>query len=1578
MAGKYKFNPDKHKATFEQMFGKGSYSSGLAEAREIGRTKAQAELAKKDYSIRMSEARKKAKKEEARNSPENTWAKDVVESFRKEQQNKEFQKQSDSSLRNPNAKEGQGSAGESYWASKGVPVGHGSSKPYQSSAPKNNSYQNPYDRDDLKDALGILRKNEDEAALDSFARKFNSLSSAGKDVGDGISAYDKTKKYTDKYWKPGGYVPKGASRDINGNIQSDGYDETIEERKWDFQMDPVVNKKHEAWLAAQKKDEPKKPNKPGFMSDIGAAGKAAFQAFNPFDDVSMKEATENFMNRKPTDQFNEVARGANRAVDSASLGAMSNLDKRLNNRDPYYTEMRKMGEGGGTDMITSGLGYLVPGVGAYKALNATKAGKGLTQLGSQGIKQRLAAEAAKGSIAGGAMAGAEVGIREGLNPDDYNWKQNAGLIGLGVAGGAIADPLLYGAGKAVGKGFEKAAGKAMKDIMPSDEEAARTIANMIRQSREELLGLPAPKPEPLGLPEPQLKLPTPKPLVPDIKRPQAQLDSPIPQIPNVLRQPLAQARLESKGLGFGVGSKYEVKASNRMMLPELRQNQSYWQKRYEDFAKHVNSSYDMNRMTPEALEDIWTQFARYDEPVKLDEVIDLAYPKGFEAPVVPKQAVPEPVPIQEPPARTIKDDLKADPRINELTKSLYPPKKPISRVATRDEVIKMMEETVAAQKKPEDILKPLQFKRTIPANQEVAVAVEQAKPIRDFETVTPGKASNQKIKEVNPALLDEQRQATGNADSFRSKVDRKQTKENKLKDIFSNLRTQFIDDLAPLEKLEKNVRGTVASAEDSLYKQGRLFRGSSEQANQIVETHLNPILKNVKAAGFTADDLGDYALAVHAKDVNAKGINSGFTNAEINAVLKKFDNPALEDARQALMKLNNDLLDNLADAGIMSKGTVEQLRKTHPNYMPLFRSFDDDKIEFAAGLQQSLANVSNPIKRLEGSDRAVIDPIESVIKNIFKLTNAADRNRVAGQLGKLAKEDTGNAFIRPLGAGEEVGRKNVVSAWENGKKVQYEVQPEVYKALMNLDKESSNFLIKILQKPAGTLRAGATLTPEFSLRNPMRDVLQAFVVSNSGFNPLTDFTVGLFQSALKGKSIKIAGKEFKAPDQLYRQFLQDNGGLGNIVSVDRDMHRKAIEDAFKGNDKRFINIVNPKSWVGVLRAIADVSESATKVGEYRAALRSGVSRQEAAYRARDIMDFARAGVSVREANKVVAFLNANIQGKSKLLRAIKENPVKVTTKSLTAITLPTVGVFMAQQYFASDEQKKLIDDAPSWLKNTFWLVPVPGTEQVARIPKPFDLAPIFANLPERSLEYLVQNDPAAFDNFARETFSSYTIPTMLTGLAPIIEGMANYSFFRDAPIIPAREKSLQYPDQYDINTSETAKVIGKGVNMLTGGSGTLKNFGSPRVVDNTIRGLTGGLGTYATDIVDLIVEGSGLVDDAEKPKKDFLTEKTPLKAFLMNKSSTGKSVDKLYTLKDKLGKERGSSKDKGKPYEKEMQYKFVNEATKDIGEISKQIRQIENAPDMTGEQKRQLIDAYNKRRNELAIQTMKAMQAQNK
>lgn len=827
-----------------------------------------------------------------------------------------------------------------------------------------------------------------------------------------------------------------------------------------------------------------------------------------------------------------------------------------------------------------------------------------------------------------------------------------------------------------------------------------------------------------------------------------------------------------------------------------------------------------------------------------------------------------------------------------------------------------------------------------------------------LSSLQPKKAATQ--KSLDDLLLD-----VGNADTFRNKINRNPKVKRPFKEFAEKFRIQFVDELAPLEKLEKSMLGSLPSAENSLYKKARLFRGSPAKAHEIVRTKLAPIIETVENKGYSYKDLGDYALAVHANDVNNMGIKSGFSNKEIEAVIQKYGTPEIESARQQLMKVSEDLLNTLSDSGVISKDLVAHLHQKYPNYMPLFRSFDDDKVDFAGALSDSLANVTNPLKRLKGSEKDVIDPLESMVKNIFQATNTADRNQVARQLGRLADQDVDGNFVRRLASGEKEGRKNVVSVLENGERIKFEVQPDVYRAMLSLDKESSNMIINLLSKPASTLRAGATLTPEFSMRNWMRDVPTAYIVSQSGFNPLIDFPIAVLETIFKDKPIYLFGKQISS-GQLYSQFIKDNAGYGNIVSMDRQVHQEALRNVLKEpTSKKFINVVNPKKWLEVLRAIADVSETSTKMGEYRAALRKGTSREEAAYRARDIMDFARAGSGVRNWNKMTAFLNANIQGKSKILRSASENPASVTVKALTAITLPTIAVKVAQEMFSSDQQKETIKDSPAWLKNSFWLIPVPGTDQVARIPKPFDLAPIFANLPERLMEYVIEND---FDGFVKESLSSLTIPVMMTGLTPIVEGFANYSFFRQGPIIPMREERLNYPDQYDVNTSEAAKLIGKGVNTLTDGEGAFKNFGSPRIIDNTIRGLGGGLAGYATDGIDGVLQALGAVGNKpEKANKPF--DQSPFaRAFLVNQSQGGASLDRLYNERDRLRRAEGSAKmqDGQLSPEDKRNLKYIEKVLDGISKINSQIREIENHPTMSGAEKQRRLDELYKKRQEIA------------
>jgi len=441
---------------------------------------------------------------------------------------------------------------------------------------------------------------------------------------------------------------------------------------------------------------------------------------------------------------------------------------------------------------------------------------------------------------------------------------------------------------------------------------------------------------------------------------------------------------------------------------------------------------------------------------------------------------------------------------------------------------------------------------------------------------------------------------------------------------------------------------------------------------------------------------------------------------------------------------------------------------------------------------------------------------------------------------------------------------------------------------------------------------------------------------------------------------------------LYEQWLKEGGGYGNVLSMDRAKHKEILKKMVKQPVwKKFVNVLSPKGFIELLRGMSDITESATKVGEFRAALRSGATPKEAAFRARDLMDFARAGSSIRPANKIVAFLNANIQGKSKLLRAIKENPGKVSAKLVSSMALPTVGVYAANQKFASEEQKATIKDAPDWLKSTFWLVAIPGTDQVARIPKPFDISAV-ANGTERFLDYALENDKEAFEGFLKQTIKDQSVPTMISGILPIMEGMMNKSFFRQGPIIPLREQGVKREDQFDSRTSEIAKLIAKPTNKILGEE---SNLGSPRVIDYILKSSTGGLGSSILDISDWILDKTGAVDKPEKPTRG-ISQLPVLKGFLVNESGTGKSVGEVFDLKESFTKERGSFRlanpDKeNADFKDNEKIKEINEIVKEISDISKEIRRITEDKKLSSDKKKSKIDFLVEKRNNISREAMK-------
>jgi hypothetical protein len=1492
-------------------------------------------------------------------------------------------------------------------------------------------------REELKKALDYLRKKDPQNdALQKFDRQLRSYTTVSKkNTNASIKLYD---EWNDEYNNSSSTenMRKFAVRGNDGGWESKKYQETIDDR-WASDADLThvqkMQKKlkkqfgienydkfvtyQEAQKMAKKNRELKekdakaqasKKNTPGIESDLKAAGKAALNFFNPFDNVKAEDAVKNFMNRKTSKQFDELERGSKRTVDSASFGLMSNLEKKQG-KDPHYLSQRELGEGGGTDMITTGLGYLVPGVGAYKALNATKAGKALTQLGTKGVKQRLASEAAKGSITGAGMAGAEVAIREGLNPDDQDWKENAAWVGMGTAAGAIADPAMYGAGKAIGKGFEKAAGKAMKDLLPSNEQTAKTLAGELKTEVPEQSVIP----EQQATPGQQL---TPEQLA--VKEATEQIDP--PKLPNETEQAIKQSAVTEQALPDGVQA---------MRAETIPLRESSGTKQFKDMG-FLESA--------------------------VNKVVKAVGGKGYKKPITRQELLGSfrkniGVTIRSGRLGKVDDSVqgyfKVDPEVirsrqygdigvisheigHHLDKQFS-----LTNEAFDNELLKLGEVTSGKDYTPQQVREEglAEYIRLFLTDPEKAIAAapnfsqhfEQALPKKVKNGLLQSQADVDRWIEQGPELR------------LRGKVDRTGKDVETVGEKIDKVYSQFIDKFDRIKKVEKEITGKLNSAEKSIYKKARLSVGAPKKAEMVLQD-LKDILKPIENYGYNMKDVGDYVTAVHALELENMGqkvaneaieeasvlseslkeiaepdeviksveafqkkydidltdeqiaaivngqeldlnedqlyliaqanrIESGMTLDEINKTMAKYDSPEMKGVQEQIVGYNNKLLEMLQEGQVLSKEAVESMREKYPNYVPFYRFFEDDITVGMAG-NKGFTNLTNPVKRLQGSTRDVIDPLESIVKNTFAVVNAVEKNKVGLELSRLADVEGAGRFIERLDGAEQVRNEHIVTVFENGEKKQYQLDKDLYEAIQQLDEDRANKVIQFLSYPTSTLRAGATLTPEFMLRNPIRDQFQAFVVSNNGYMPLIDLPLGAWE-VLKGKTFR--------KDGLYKQWAMNGGGYGNYISQDRNYLRetmKTLKKEGKLYQRGYKTITNPKELGGLimrtLQAMSEFSEEATKLGEYRKAIKKGATEQEAAYQARDLMDFGRVGSDMRQWNRAVAFLNANLQGKDKIARAFKNNPIRTTTRALTGITLPAYGAYLAMETLANEKQRETYENTPKWMKDTFFLLPIPGTDELARIPKPFDLAPVFANPVEQIMDYYKGNDPGGWDEFLkRQATELLKIPHMLTGLTPIIENITNHSFFTGGPVVPRRDQDLLPQDQYGVSTSLTARTVGN----LTADDGALSFLPgdgiSPYKADNFIRGYGAGLGKYATSGLDKALEkmGAGQLPPQEAKK---WSELPVVNAFTVDSTGGGQVMNDFYDALDVLRKGNNSSKRNEKEYEREGDYKLINKVSREISELRNEYRSIQSSYDMTPDEKRRQLDQLDRQMNELAREAL--------
>jgi hypothetical protein len=305
---------------------------------------------------------------------------------------------------------------------------------------------------------------------------------------------------------------------------------------------------------------------------------------------------------------------------------------RKNSNNPVVNAAQK--DRGLETKILHGIGIL--GATAVPAAKGYKAADFILNKSQKATKlPKLAQQALRGGMAGGATEAAISGVNEWVNPEAKDLKDHAIQTGLGIAGGAVLDPAAHGIGKLISN---MQANKALNQINPDDltqytgkpsQEVMNNLGSRLNKSLPSkplpplnIENVPNVKRNPVDTLNEFLGKKSNSPLVDIAKKVNYE---PRPMKDFSFGKPLVEPResddIISRHYGF-----------EKPFDPIEDASPEYWQKRYTDFANYVNENYDTNRLSQEALEDIWTQFARPEEAVNLEQLVDLAYtgykPKG--------------------------------------------------------------------------------------------------------------------------------------------------------------------------------------------------------------------------------------------------------------------------------------------------------------------------------------------------------------------------------------------------------------------------------------------------------------------------------------------------------------------------------------------------------------------------------------------------------------------------------------------------------------------------------------------------------------------------------------------------------------------------------------------------------------------------------------------------------------------------------------------------------------------------------------------------------------------------------------
>ena len=358
--------------------------------------------------------------------------------------------------------------------------------------------------------------------------------------------------------------------------------------------------------------------------------------------------------------------------------------------------------------------------------------------------------------------------------------------------------------------------------------------------------------------------------------------------------------------------------------------------------------------------------------------------------------------------------------------------------------------------------------------------------------------------------------------------------------------------------------------------------------------------------------------------------------------------------------------------------------------------------------------------------------------------------------------------------------------------------------------------------------------------------------------------------------------------------------------------------------------------------------------------------------------------------RTIPFFNAYARSMDKLLLAAAGNPsaqrsIGATTGYARNLFYKRMGVMLAMGFgyavmMSDDEEYQNLSD---YVRDRNWVIP--GGKDlgfVPAIPLPAELSFFFKAIPERIYQYFkLQGTPEERDAMrvlkelmlnGVDIFSAPNITPQV--LKPILENLANYSFFLGRPLESQAQLALDPSERYGTGTSEAMKAASKTLTDIATSTGVEALKVSPIMLENLVRGMFGMSAGIALSVADVMVNPTR----TDRPLHQTIAAQLTGASAVMKDPVGMRYLDEIYNLDRSVEQVYNSYRRKleNNPddAEKFLKDNFglyvvrseVRSTMEAIRALNAQARAIDKMTDLSPEERRVIINDLRAQQNDLA------------